>query len=155
MLLSLIKVSIFTRLELYSLVQIKQSVCWKYFTKLSFVRSSFLNTHRSMKSFLNTFPMQDRLPVTVQCLSHSSAHVRATSLARLRDMLYFKLHRSKFSNGSLEQAESIENDDGRGVHWREAIEQCITWEAHYRRAGGMSISLLANAATALGCSLPS
>ncbi|CAM6083592.1 unnamed protein product [Calypogeia fissa] len=100
--------------------------------------------------------LRDRLPVTVQCLSHSSAHVRAMSIARLREMLYFESFRTRYSKEGSKEGDSREKNGDTGTyHWRRAIEQCLTWEAHYRRAGGMSISLLANAATALGCTLPS
>lgn len=103
------------------------------------------------------FAAQDRIPVVVQCLSHSSAHVRAISIARLRDMTYFESFRSRCSEGRLEDGDIVENgdSDSSSYCWRKAIEQRITWESHYRRAGGMSISLLANAAAALGYSVPS
>lgn len=95
---------------------------------------------------------QERLPATVRCLSHNSTHVRAMSVARLRDMLYMESLRSSSSRKSSEGSER-EEANGTG-NWRRYVEQCVVWEVHCRRAGGMSISLLANAASALGCPIP-
>ncbi|GBG61550.1 hypothetical protein CBR_g22347 [Chara braunii] len=36
-------------------------------------------------------------------------------------------------------------------NWQRDIQQCILWEMNYRRAGGLSVSLLADAAGTLGC----
>ncbi|KAG6542250.1 hypothetical protein Mapa_016378 [Marchantia paleacea] len=96
--------------------------------------------------------LRERLPATVRCLSHNSTHVRAMSVARLRDMLYMESLRSSSSRKSSEGSER-EESTGTG-NWRRYVEQCVVWEVHCRRAGGMSISLLANAASALGCPIP-
>ncbi|KAL2651856.1 hypothetical protein R1flu_019984 [Riccia fluitans] len=95
--------------------------------------------------------LRERLPATVRCLSHNSAHVRAMGVARLRDMLYME---SFWSNSSKMSSEAAEREDQNGCgNWRKYVEQCVVWEMHCRRAGGMSISLLANAASALGCTI--
>ncbi|KAL3700067.1 hypothetical protein R1sor_018089 [Riccia sorocarpa] len=93
--------------------------------------------------------LRDRLPATVRCLSHNSAHVRAMGVARLKDMLDME---SLWSSSSKKSSEAGEREEQNGCgNWRKYVEQCVVWEVHCRRAGGMSISLLSNAASALGC----
>nr|AYL40677.1 circadian clock protein gigantea [Eriobotrya japonica] len=96
-----------------------------------------------------------RLPATIRCLSHPSAHVRALSTSVLRDIL---------------QASSIRPNPNpveiNGIHgpsykyfsldvidWQADIEKCLTWEAHSRLATGMHIKFLDTAAKELGCSI--
>ncbi|KAF8411594.1 hypothetical protein HHK36_004151 [Tetracentron sinense] len=96
-----------------------------------------------------------RLPSTVRCLSHPSAHVRALSTSVLRDILH---------TGSLKS--SSEQEDTEGIHyppyqylslgvidWHADIQKCLTWEAHSRCATGMVITFLDAAAKELGCTI--
>ncbi|XP_057862401.1 protein GIGANTEA isoform X1 [Cryptomeria japonica] len=97
-----------------------------------------------------------RLPATVQCLSHSSAHVRALSTSLLRVILHESLN---FGHGKYlsEKSHHSENvccvEDLVIKYWRRDVEQCLAWEVHNRQARGMSVALLVSAANALGCSV--
>ncbi|KAI4346544.1 hypothetical protein L6164_007433 [Bauhinia variegata] len=96
-----------------------------------------------------------RLPATVRCLSHPSAHVRALSTSVLRDILH---------NGSIRS--SAKTPRRNGIHspsyqyfnidvldWQADIEKCLKWEAHSRLSNGMSIEYLDTAAKELGCAI--
>ncbi|WCJ43310.1 Protein GIGANTEA [Euphorbia peplus] len=97
-----------------------------------------------------------RLPATVRCLSHPSAHVRALSSSVLRSILH---------SGSIRPASNqIERN---GIHgpsyqyikvdvldWQADIEKCLRWEAHSRLVSGMAIDYLDTAAKELGCTIP-
>lgn len=99
--------------------------------------------------------MQCRLPATIRCLSHPSAHVRALSTSVLRDILH--------SSPTKTNSKSVEvNGTNRAsykyfnlgvINWLVDIEKCLTWEAHSRLATGMSIQFLDTAAKELGCSI--
>jgi GIGANTEA protein len=104
--------------------------------------------------FLGQF-MQCRLPATIRCLSHPSAHVRALSTSVLRDIL---------QTGSIKP--SSKQGDRNGIHgpsyqyfsldkidWQADIEKCLTWEARSRLATGMPIHHLDTAAKELGCTI--
>ncbi|XP_073136571.1 protein GIGANTEA [Henckelia pumila] len=94
-----------------------------------------------------------RLPATVRCVSHPSAHVRALSTSVLRAIL---------NVGS-----SIKQVDANGIHkdncheylnigdtnWLSDIEKCLTWEAHSRIASGLPIDFVGAAAKELGCNI--
>ncbi|XP_075516756.1 protein GIGANTEA-like [Primulina tabacum] len=94
-----------------------------------------------------------RLPATVRCVSHPSAHVRALSTSVLRAIL---------NAGS-----SIKQMDINGIHkdhchqylntgdtsWLSDIEKCLTWEAHSRIASGLPIHFVDAAAKELGCNI--
>lgn len=96
-----------------------------------------------------------RLPATVRCLSHPSAHVRALSTSVLRAILYA---------GSLKA--SAKKGDRNGIHgpayqylsvgninWQTDIEKCLTWEAHSLLSTGMPTQFLSIAAKELGCTI--
>ncbi|XP_057974497.1 protein GIGANTEA [Malania oleifera] len=95
-----------------------------------------------------------RLPATIRCLSHPSAHVRALSTSVLRDILH---------TGSIRP--SSKQVDRNGIHtpyqffnigtidWQADIEKCLTWEAHSRLATGLPIQFLDTAAKELGCNI--
>lgn len=96
-----------------------------------------------------------RIPATVTCLSHPSAHVRALSTSVLRDIL---------QNGSIKL--SYKQESRNGIHdspfqylhlgiidWHTDIEKCLTWEAHSRLARGKTIEYLDKAAEELGCTI--
>ncbi|KAL0368789.1 UNVERIFIED_CONTAM: protein GIGANTEA [Sesamum calycinum] len=96
-----------------------------------------------------------RLPATVRCVSHPSAHVRALSTSVLRAILHA---------GSIKS--SYKQVEVNGVHspryqyvnvgitdWRADVEKCLTWEAHSRLAMGLPIQFVDTAATELGCTI--
>ncbi|CAO2834123.1 unnamed protein product [Amaranthus hypochondriacus] len=96
-----------------------------------------------------------RLPATVTCLSHPSAHVRALSTSVLRDIQ---------QNGSIKLNFKPENKSG--IHgspfqylhlgiidWHADIERCLTWEAHSRLSRAKTIEYLDMAAKELGCTI--
>lgn len=96
--------------------------------------------------------MQCRLPATVRCVSHESAHVRALSTSVLRAIL----HATSSQQPKRKQAEI------NGCHkyvntcngdWQSDIEKCLTWEAHSRLATGLPIQFVDTAAKELGCTI--
>ncbi|XP_058111261.1 protein GIGANTEA-like isoform X2 [Magnolia sinica] len=96
-----------------------------------------------------------RLPATIRCLSHPSAHVRALSMSVLWDILHIG---SIKSNQKKEDAEQIHGPPYQcltigTINWRSNIEKCLTWEAHSRRATRMTLAFLDAAARELGCDL--
>ncbi|KAI5589463.1 hypothetical protein BDE02_05G164700 [Populus trichocarpa] len=96
-----------------------------------------------------------RLPATIRCLSHPSAHVRALSTSVLRDIQH---------TGSIKPASKLTHRNGiHGpsyqylrsdvINWQADIEKCLTWEAHSRLATGMPVHHLDTAAKELGCTI--
>lgn len=97
--------------------------------------------------------MQCRLPATVRCVSHPSAHVRALSTSLLRDILHIG---SLKSNDKQEDVKRIDGPSDRHltagiIDWHADIEKCLAWEAHSRRATGMTLAFLDAAARDLSC----
>ncbi|CAN6686372.1 unnamed protein product [Malus baccata var. baccata] len=96
-----------------------------------------------------------RLPATIRCLSHPSAHVRALSTSVLRDILQASSIRPNPNpveiNGIHGPSYKYFNLDV--IDWQADIEKCLTWEAHSRLATGMHIKFLDTAAKELGCSI--
>ncbi|KAI4352764.1 hypothetical protein L6164_006985 [Bauhinia variegata] len=97
-----------------------------------------------------------RLPATVRCLSHPSAHVRALSTSVLREILHNGSMRpastkSPRKNGTHNPSYHCFNVDA--VDWQADIEKCLKWEAHSRLSNGMSIDNLDTAAKELGCEI--
>jgi len=99
-----------------------------------------------------------RLSPTIRCLSHPSAHVRALSMSVLRDIL---------NNGSITPSKIIQGEQQRNgiqsssyrclaasINWQADVQRCIEWEAHSRRATGLTLAFLSAAAKELGCPLP-
>ncbi|MCD9643079.1 hypothetical protein HAX54_030201 [Datura stramonium] len=97
-----------------------------------------------------------RLPATVRCVSHPSAHVRALSTSVLRDIMYA---------GSVKPI-AKQAADVNGIHnpayqylsisiidWKADIEKCLMWEANTRLENGMSAQFLDTAARELGCTI--
>ncbi|KAJ0873237.1 hypothetical protein HanPSC8_Chr11g0450331 [Helianthus annuus] len=76
-----------------------------------------------------------RLPATVRCLSHPSAHVRTLSISVLRAILHV---------GAI-------GEEGNAIDWEADLGKCLTWEARSRVATGMPIDYLDIAAKELGC----
>uniref|UniRef100_A0A251TEP0 Armadillo-type fold protein n=1 Tax=Helianthus annuus TaxID=4232 RepID=A0A251TEP0_HELAN len=95
-----------------------------------------------------------RLPATVRCLSHSSAHVRALSTSVLRAILHVGLVNPSGQPPSnliaaCRPAYQYLNIDV--IDWEADVSKCLTWEAHSRIATGMPIQYLNIAAKELGC----
>ncbi|KAL5703593.1 hypothetical protein ACHQM5_022122 [Ranunculus cassubicifolius] len=95
-----------------------------------------------------------RLPATVRCLSHPSAHVRALSTSVLRDIIFLGSIKSNFKqekrfNGSTEGPPRYLSSGI--IDWNKDIEKCLTWEA--RNATGISTTFLDAAAKDLGCTI--
>lgn len=96
-----------------------------------------------------------RLPATITCLSHPSAHVRALSISVLRDILQ---NRSIKSNFKQENRNGIHETPYQYVHlgiidWQADIEKCLTWEVHSRLARGKTVQYLQTAGKELGCTI--
>lgn len=99
--------------------------------------------------------MQCRLPASIRCLSHPSAHIRALSTSVLRDILHIGSIKSNSEpaeingiRGSSYQYLSLEV-----INWQTDIEKCLVWEAHSRLATGMPIQYLESAAKEFGCTI--
>ncbi|XP_019442046.1 PREDICTED: protein GIGANTEA-like [Lupinus angustifolius] len=96
-----------------------------------------------------------RVPATVRCLSHPSAHVRALSISVLRDILLTGSIRSSSKprqiNGNHNPSYQYLNLDV--VDWHADVEKCLIWEAHNRLSNGLSMQFLDMAAKELGCTL--
>ncbi|PON52675.1 GIGANTEA [Parasponia andersonii] len=96
-----------------------------------------------------------RLPATIQCLSHPSAHVRALSTSVLRDIMQagsIKTNPKRVEiNGPRGPSYQYFNPDD--IDWQADIEKCLTWEAHSRLATGRPIQFLDAAAKELGCTI--
>ncbi|KAG0484595.1 hypothetical protein HPP92_008495 [Vanilla planifolia] len=100
--------------------------------------------------------LECRLSATVRCLSHPSAHVRALSIAVLRDLI--NADPIKASNSIHTEKQHFYDLPYRSVgsgisNWHADIDNCIKWEAHSRRATGLTLSFLCSAAKELGCPL--
>ncbi|KAF5180356.1 Gigantea-like protein [Thalictrum thalictroides] len=100
--------------------------------------------------------MKCRLPATVRCLSHPSAHVRALSTSVLRDILFlgpikFNVKQEKRFNGV--QGPSHQCLSSSIIDWNKDIEKCLTWEARSRHTTGVSTIFLDAAAKDLGCTI--
>ncbi|KAL7176120.1 hypothetical protein ACSBR2_029646 [Camellia fascicularis] len=97
-----------------------------------------------------------RLPATIRCLSHPSAHVRTLSTSVLRDILHYapiKSSRTKqVEINGIHEAPYQYLDVGT-IDWLADIGKCLTWEAHSRLATGMPIQFLDIAAKELGCTI--
>ncbi|KAM7278566.1 hypothetical protein ACFE04_005700 [Oxalis oulophora] len=96
-----------------------------------------------------------RLPATIRCLSHPSAHVRALSTSVLRDILHTSSVQPSTKQFDLSgiRGPSCRYFNPDAIDWQADAEQCLTWEAHSRLATGMSIEYLDTAAKELGCAI--
>ncbi|KAJ8760605.1 hypothetical protein K2173_015272 [Erythroxylum novogranatense] len=97
-----------------------------------------------------------RLPATIQCLCHPSAHVRALSTSVLRGILHTSsvtpTPKQADINGVI-FGPSYQHLNIDVIDWRADIEQCLNWEAHSRLAREMPIQFLDIAAKELGCTI--
>ncbi|CAK9154186.1 unnamed protein product [Ilex paraguariensis] len=96
-----------------------------------------------------------RLPATVRCLSHPSAHVRALSTSVLHAIMHSG---SIKSSGGQVDINGLHNPAFQYLNvgiidWKADIEKCLTWEAHSRLATGMPTQFLDTAAKELGCTI--
>ncbi|KAL3513963.1 hypothetical protein ACH5RR_026680 [Cinchona calisaya] len=96
-----------------------------------------------------------RLPATVRCLSHPSAHVRALSTSVLRAILYAGSLKSSGKKGERNgiHGPAHQHLNVGIINWQTDIEKCLTWEAHSRLATGMPTQFLYTAAKELGCTI--
>ncbi|KAM7514654.1 hypothetical protein LguiA_004237 [Lonicera macranthoides] len=97
-----------------------------------------------------------RVPATVRCLSHPSAHVRTFSTSVLRAILHagsILPHVKKVDISGIHSAAFHHLNADSVVNWQADIGKCLTWEAHSRLAIGMSIQFLQTTAEELGCAL--
>ncbi|KAI3750622.1 hypothetical protein L2E82_21312 [Cichorium intybus] len=93
-----------------------------------------------------------RLPATVRCLSHPSAHVRTLSVSVLRAILHvgsITLNPSGEQFGISSRGHQYMSADV--IDWEADLAKCLTWEAHSRIATGMRIEYLDTASKELGC----
>ncbi|KAL8233374.1 hypothetical protein R6Q59_019474 [Mikania micrantha] len=90
-----------------------------------------------------------RLPATVRCLSHPSAHVRTLSISVLRAILHVGLGTEQANNN----ASNTREYGADVIDWEGDVGKCLTWEAHSRLATGMTIDYLDVAAKELGCQI--
>ena len=100
--------------------------------------------------------MQCRLPATIRCLSHPSAHVRALSTSVLRDILHSGSTKSSPKQVDITRIQDAANEylDVVGtIDWQADIEKCLTWEAQSRLSTGMPNQFLDTAAKELGCTI--
>ncbi|KNA23068.1 hypothetical protein SOVF_027320 [Spinacia oleracea] len=96
-----------------------------------------------------------RLPATITCLSHPSAHVRALSTSVLRDIQQNGSVQFKFKqeNRNVTHESPFQYLHLGIIDWHTDIEKCLTWEAHSRLARGKTIEYLDMAAKELGCEI--
>lgn len=94
-----------------------------------------------------------RVPATIRCLSHPSAHVRALSTSVLRDVLQSGSIKPHIKQGGRNGIHSYQYVNLGIIDWQADIEKCLTWEAHSRLATGMTNQFLDAAAKELGCTI--
>ncbi|XP_010462850.1 PREDICTED: protein GIGANTEA-like [Camelina sativa] len=100
-----------------------------------------------------------RLPATIRCLSHPSAHVRALSTSVLRDIM-------NQSSIPIKVTPKLPTTEKNGMHspsyrffnaatidWKADIQKCLNWEAHSLLSTTMPTQFLDTAARELGCTI--
>nr|AKX69260.1 protein GIGANTEA [Arabidopsis lyrata subsp. lyrata]AKX69261.1 protein GIGANTEA [Arabidopsis lyrata subsp. lyrata]AKX69271.1 protein GIGANTEA [Arabidopsis lyrata subsp. lyrata]AKX69275.1 protein GIGANTEA [Arabidopsis lyrata subsp. lyrata]AKX69285.1 protein GIGANTEA [Arabidopsis lyrata subsp. lyrata] len=100
-----------------------------------------------------------RLPATVRCLSHPSAHVRALSISVLRDIMNQSSIPIKVTpklpttekNGM--NSPSYRFFNAATIDWKADIQKCLNWEAHSLLSTTMPTQFLDTAARELGCTI--
>ena len=100
--------------------------------------------------------VQCRVPATVRCLSHPSAHIRTFSASVLRAILHagsILPHVKKVNISGIHSTAFHHLNDDIVVDWQADIGKCLTLEAHSRLAIGMPIQYLQTTADELGCAL--
>ncbi|KAI3459965.1 hypothetical protein Pfo_016628 [Paulownia fortunei] len=101
------------------------------------------------------YHMQCRLPATVRCVSHPSAHVRALSASVLRAVLHAGSIKSNCAQVEVNGICSPRYQYLKvGItNWQADVEKCLTWEAHSRLATGLPIQFVDTTAKELGCTI--
>ncbi|GFP78979.1 protein gigantea [Phtheirospermum japonicum] len=96
-----------------------------------------------------------RLPATVRCVSHPSAHVRALSTSVLRAVLHAGAIRSNCTQVEVNDIRSrrYQYINVGVTNWQADVEKCLTWEAHSRLATGLPIQFVDTTAKELGCTI--
>ncbi|KAL5846125.1 hypothetical protein ACOSQ3_009649 [Xanthoceras sorbifolium] len=96
-----------------------------------------------------------RLPATIRCLSHPSAHVRALGTSVLRDILHTTSSKSNSKQIDINgiHSPSYQYFNIGAFDWHADIEKCLIWEAHSRLGTGMPNQFLSIAAKELGCTI--
>lgn len=100
-----------------------------------------------------------RLPATIRCLSHPSAHVRALSTSVLRDIMNQSSIPIKVTpklpttekNGM--NSPSYRFFNAASIDWKADIQNCLNWEAHSLLSTTMPTQFLDTAARELGCTI--
>ncbi|KAL8058300.1 hypothetical protein ABFX02_03G009300 [Erythranthe guttata] len=93
-----------------------------------------------------------RLPATVRCVSHPSAHVRALSTSVLRAILHAGSRKPNTTKTA--GANSINSPrQHHHLNWQADIEKCLAWEARSRRVTGLPVQFVDSAAKELGCTI--
>ncbi|CAI9754428.1 unnamed protein product [Fraxinus pennsylvanica] len=96
-----------------------------------------------------------RLPATVRCVSHPSAHLRALSTSVLRAILHASSIKSSSQQVERNGICSPYQYLNVGItHWQADIEKCLIWEARSRLASGLPIQFVGSAAKELGFTIP-
>ncbi|XP_075511707.1 protein GIGANTEA-like isoform X2 [Primulina tabacum] len=91
-----------------------------------------------------------RLPATVRCVSHPSAHVRALSTSVLRAILNAGSCIKQVDVNGIRKDHCHQYLNIGDTDWLSDIEKCLTWEAHSRIASGFPINFVGAAAKELG-----
>ncbi|XP_038898097.1 protein GIGANTEA-like isoform X2 [Benincasa hispida] len=95
-----------------------------------------------------------RLPATVRCLSHPSAHVRALSTSVLRDIPHTSSIKSSSKSININGIyPSYQYFSSGIIDWKADIEKCLGWEVRSQLATGQATQFLQAAAKELGCSI--
>ncbi|PWA85001.1 GIGANTEA [Artemisia annua] len=94
-----------------------------------------------------------RLPATVRCLSHPSAHVRTVSISVLRAILHVGVLRTSGEEANNISSKHHQYMGADVINWEADLGRCLTWEARSRIATGQPIEHLATVAKELGCSI--
>ncbi|XP_073275467.1 protein GIGANTEA-like, partial [Primulina huaijiensis] len=94
-----------------------------------------------------------RLPATVRCVSHPSAHVRALSISVLRAILNAGSSIKQVGINGIHKGHCHQYLNTGDTSWLSDVEKCLTWEAHSRIASGLPIHFVDAAAKELGCNI--
>ncbi|XP_010535090.1 PREDICTED: protein GIGANTEA [Tarenaya hassleriana] len=95
-----------------------------------------------------------RLPATVRCLSHQSAHVRTLSISVLRGIMQqssMKKKKPQEKNGGIHKGTFF--NGGEAIDWKADIQKCLSWEAHSLVSSSLPTQFLDTAALELGCTI--
>ncbi|KAL2519874.1 Protein GIGANTEA [Forsythia ovata] len=96
-----------------------------------------------------------RLPATVRCVSHPSAHIRALSTSVLRAILNASSIKSSSEQVDRNGIRSPYQYLNVGItNWQADVEKCLIWEARSRLTTGLPIQFVGSAAKELGFTMP-